>query len=229
MALISCSVFKAEILAGSKFHTIRDRKNPPEVGEHLFLWWKSRTPEKEFLGVTICTQVDPITIDCFNQKVTINEKILTKNAVKVLAKNDGFKSVDDFWKFFDKPISAFLIHWNPAFINRSRLRPEVMAHAQLSSDIVEENPRQYNPSSGTAGMEFISRWCENCDRDKNKTKVCPVLHQALNDKTPHWIRTEGTEICTSFIPMKVSTSSTAAAATHKSLQRKGQLNLLEQG
>lgn len=229
MALISCSVFRPKVLDGSKFHTIRDRKNPPKVGEYLFLWWKSRTPERAFLGVTICTQVDTITIDRDGQKVTINEKLLDKNAIEVFAKDDGFESIDDFWKFFDKPISASLIHWNPAFINRSRLRPEVMAHAQISSDIVEENPRQYNPSSGTSGMEFISRWCKNCDRDKNKTKVCPVLHQALNDKTPHWIKTEGKEICTSFIPMKVSTSSTAAAATHKLLQKRGQLNLLEEG
>lgn len=227
MGLISCSVFKSEILDGSKSHTIRDRKNPPIVGEHLFLWWKSRTPEKEFLGVTICTQVDAITIDCYNQKVTINEKNLTKNAVKLLAMNDGFKSVDDFWKFFDKPASAFLIHWNPAFINQSRLRPEVMTHGEISSNIVEENPQQYNPSSGTSGMEFICRWCENCDRDKDKTKVCPVLHQALNNKTPHWIKHEGKEICTSFISIKVSISSTAAA-THRALQKKGQLNLLEE-
>lgn len=228
MALISCSVFKPKVLDGSKFHTIRDRKNPPKVGEYLFLWWKSRTPERAFLGVTICTQVDPIMIDRDGQKVTINEKLLDKNAIEVFAKDDGFESIDDFWKFFDKPISASLIHWNPAFINRSRLRPEVVVHGRFSSNIIEENPRQYNPSNGTSGMNFLYRWCENCDRDKNKTKICPVLQKGLTDQTPHWIKHEGTEVCTSFIPIKISTKSTAAAANHRLLQRKGQLSLLKE-
>ena len=31
--------------------------------------------------------------------------------IKILAKNDGFDSVDDFFKWFDKDFNGKIIHW----------------------------------------------------------------------------------------------------------------------
>lgn len=224
MGLISCSVFKEKILDGSKPHTIRARKIPPEIGENLYLWWKPRTKEKEFLGVTVCTQVDSIVINPEWNAVLINEDPLSNPAIATLAKNDGFDSLNDFWDFFNKETIGYLIHWNPKFINRSQLRPEVVKHAQLSSDSVGPDCKNYNPSNGTEGMDFLSYWCEECDRDKNTD--CEVLLQASFDRTPHWIQHEGQGICTAFVPLGKRSKSTIEQARVRSRERKGQINLL---
>jgi hypothetical protein len=226
MGIISFSVFKDKILEGTKPHTIRARKIPPQINETLYLWWKPRTGEKDFLGVTVCTRIDLITIDFVAKKVLINGESIHDWEIEELAKSDGFDSVDDFWNFFIEPLVGYLIHWNPKFINRSRLRPEVVEHSQSSSDIVHKLPKMYSPSNGTEGMDFCSHWCEMCDRDKNKSKGCHVLMKALVGKTPHWIEHERQGVCTSFVPLKTSSKPTIEQSRKRSLERKGQLNLL---
>ena len=208
MPLVSFSVFKDKILAGSKAHTIRDRKSPPCVGENLYLWWKPRTKEKDFLGVTVCTQVDVISIDSRNKTVLIEGYQLVNAEIEALAKSDGFDNAIDFWGFFSESLTGYLIHWNPTFINRSNLRPEVVEHGQFVTDTIRENPKAYRPSNGTEGMDFHSHWCEECDRDKNNYGGCYVLLKALIDKTPHWIMHEGQGLCTSFVPLKEVSKST---------------------
>ena len=225
MALVSFSVFKNKIADGSKPHTIRGRKNPPSVGENLYLWWKPRTKEKDFLGVTRCTQVDAISIDSLDKKVFIQNRPSVNAEIELLAKNDGFVNTTDFWSFFTDSLKGYLIHWDPTFINRSILRPEVVEHGQFSTDIVEKDPKGYSPSNGTEGMDFCSHWCEQCDRDKDKNKGCYVLMQALADKTSHWIVHEGQGVCTSFVPLKEVSKSTIESAQRRSLEKKGQLTL----
>lgn len=226
MGIIGFSLFKDKILEGTKSHTIRDRKNPPIVGEMLYLWWKSRTADKEFLGVTVCTQVDLIQVNPVKPFIQINNRKLDRYEVAALIKADGFDEVSEFWRFFDKPLQGYLIHWNLSYINRSRLRPEVVEHSQSSSDIVHKLPKMYSPSNGTEGMDFCSHWCEMCDRDKDKSKVCHVLMKALVGKTPHWIEHEGQGVCTSFVPLKTQSKGAIEQRQQRSLERKGQLNLL---
>jgi hypothetical protein len=51
MPLLSFSVLKEKLLDGSKTQTIRvPRKKPLRVGDKLYIWWKSRTKQKEKLG-----------------------------------------------------------------------------------------------------------------------------------------------------------------------------------
>ena len=225
MTLVSFSVFKNKILDGSKPHTIRDRKSPPYVGESLYLWWKPRTKEKDFLGVTVCTQLDAISINFPNKTVFIEGHQLVDSEIEALAKSDGFEHAIDFWGFFTESMTGYLIHWNPTFINRSNLRPEVVEHGQFITDTIQENPRLYRPSNGTEGMDFHSHWCEQCERDKDKSKGCYVLMQALIDKTPHWIVHESQGVCTSFVPLKEASKSSIESAQKRSQEKKGQLTL----
>lgn len=59
MPILSFSVKYAELNDGSKTQTIRlpRKKNQIKVGDKLFIWWKSRTKEREKIGEGVCTKV----------------------------------------------------------------------------------------------------------------------------------------------------------------------------
>ena len=96
------------------------------------------------------------------------------------------------------------------------------------TDVVDPSHEGYRPSNGSEGMGFIDYWCEDCDRDKDKTKGCRILMTALIGSTPHWIKHGGQGICTSFVLLKKVSKSTIEQTAQRSLERKGQLNLLNQ-
>jgi len=57
MPLLGFTKFKPKLKDGSKRTTIRrPRKNPIEVGDTLYLYWKLRTKDCEKLGEGICTR-----------------------------------------------------------------------------------------------------------------------------------------------------------------------------
>jgi hypothetical protein len=58
MPILSFSVKYAELNDGSKTQTIRFPRKSREikVGDKLYIWWKSRTPNREKLGEGICTK-----------------------------------------------------------------------------------------------------------------------------------------------------------------------------
>lgn len=223
MALISCSVFEDKILDGTKPHTIRHRIKPPVIGENLHLWWKSRTKDKRFLGTTICTRVSPISIDPFDKTVHINERKISPKSVHALARKDGFESIAKFWEFFSEEKEASLIEWNPAYVTRSELRPDVLIHAEIDNPILQPTQVIFKPSNIDDGLGFMALWCERCDRNKDQKKLCPILLDALMSFTPHWVQHEGTQLCTSFIPKKSQLP--RAQAISKKAERQGQLNL----
>ena len=231
MTLISCSVFKESILGGSKAHTIRDRKNPPSIGENIYLWWKSRTVEREFLAVTVCTQVDKIEVNPVRSTVILDGRNLSKIAIGKLAKADGFSKTTEFWAYFAKPFSGFLIHWEPGYVTGQLLRPEVLDFAEMAESAYREykaqdSIAQFEPSNSGIGLDFISDWCRNCQRDKwngATGKSCPVLMQALaTNKTPQWIRFQGTAMCRSYEPKQ---SPMLNRDGHGKLEAAGQLRL----
>lgn len=197
MALISCSVFKPKIWDGTKSHTIRSRRIPPKVGENLYLWWKSRTKDKEYLGTTVCTKVEPISINPIDRSVIVEGESLLPVFIELLAKNDGFDSVELFWQYFNEPKEGSLIHWNPDFITLSKFRPEVLDHIHLLDNVPELPKESDRP-------EDIIRehWCGQCERQKKKA-ACPIYMTALlRSLAPHWVKHEGQEICTSFLSVK---------------------------
>jgi len=43
--------------------------------------------------------------------VMVDFRVMSPEQVDLIAKNDGFKSTDDFFRWFDKPFSGVIIHW----------------------------------------------------------------------------------------------------------------------
>ena len=198
MSLISFSVLRDKVESGAKAHTIRFRAEPPTVGEYLHLWWKSRTKERELMGVSVCTRVDSVKIEAGT--VAINGKQLTDKQINKLALADGFNTLEDFWIFFkDDPGEGWLIWWEPDYITKRRILPEVQSHARIENDIISQPPRLYYPSNGTEGMQFESVFCSGCSREKS----CFVFLQALNNgASKHWLVHERRPVCTVFTNKK---------------------------
>jgi len=233
MGIISFSVFRKKLETGIKAHTIRFRKEPPIVGEAMALWWKSRTKERKLIGVTIVTRVDAITIDPENRDVIINEILLKTSDIEALSFKDGFESINDFWEYFkDGKRSGFLIHWDPDYITHKAILPWVVNHAGFLSERPKQR-REYTPSSGTEGLDFTAKWCEQCDRDKDQK--CSVLMSEMNcsvlitDDKGQWFKHENKAFCAVFKPKKSYSLTARIAASKRAQERKGQLNLLTQG
>lgn len=52
-----------------------------------------------------------ITIEPSSRTIVIDGKELSKSDMELLAKNDGFETMDDFWTFFNEPYHGMIIHW----------------------------------------------------------------------------------------------------------------------
>ncbi len=121
-----------------KIHTIRRDENErwkPGMDIHFVI--NSRTKDRfQFAPVVKCTSVQTIEISCANHlsindeyvsyygeielygekwgyalNVKIDGRQVGSIEVETLAKNDGFDSVYDFYKYFDKEFKGRLIHW----------------------------------------------------------------------------------------------------------------------
>lgn len=114
--------FKDKILSGSKIHSIReDIHNRWKPGNLIHMSTGARTKnynqfniDKPELQKVIMVQKISIThkpVQVFPH-VIINNKDLDFNKIVILAENDGFESIFDFFNFFNKTISNYsLIHW----------------------------------------------------------------------------------------------------------------------
>lgn len=114
--------FAPAVLAGDKRMTIRatrkDRK-VPEVGDVLALYCGLRTRDTQLLMKTPATCVWRIRMDFQERMVVVDGTRLDSGALRLLASNDGFQSVDVFFDFFhanaEGPLfEGFAAHWNPA-------------------------------------------------------------------------------------------------------------------
>ena len=57
--------------------------------------------------------------------------------------------------------------------------------------------KQYYPSNGTEGMEFMSEFCDNC----YKSRSCTILTRSLIGIHPtQWVYKDDKPTCTSFNP-----------------------------
>ena len=117
MPVIGFTVFKEKLLDGSKRQTIRlVRKYPIKVGDTLYLYWKLRTKQCEFIRKVICTETFPIQIQFFEEwldsgksiwrvdKILPNGTILTLMDFKVeeLAQQDGFENALEMMRLISK-------------------------------------------------------------------------------------------------------------------------------
>ena len=72
MPVISFSVFKDKIKSGEKCQTIRaKRKYPIKAGDPLYLWWKQRTPEREFLGEEVIRNIKDDDLESWERELDI--------------------------------------------------------------------------------------------------------------------------------------------------------------
>jgi hypothetical protein len=110
MPIISFSVFKDKILDGSKTQTIRkERKYPIKNGDHLYLWWKSRTPQREKLFETTCVSTFKIKLYVDNTDIDVARLFQNGDIIGfpyddlvVFARRDGFYTPEEMRLWFLK-------------------------------------------------------------------------------------------------------------------------------
>lgn len=107
-----------KILVGKvkpKLHTIReDAHDRWKAGNDIHFVINNRTPDRfQFAPVVKCTSTQSIKIKHTAAKihVIVDNKILNQSETETLANNDGFESLEDFFKYFNKSFSGKIIHW----------------------------------------------------------------------------------------------------------------------
>ena len=119
--------FPAKIEHGKKIHSIReDKHNRWEKGKLIHMATGVRTKYYNCFMERYCRSVQKIkiwhTFSKYQSKrsfVSIDGELIYKSSeplfsdtkMILLAKNDGFDSVDDFFKWFDKNFEGVIIHW----------------------------------------------------------------------------------------------------------------------
>lgn len=120
--------FPEKILNGTKIHTIReDRHNRWKAGRSIQMSILVRTSKQRKFADKECTAVQAIKITYIDDrgavKVEIDgrelgvwhrfipEKSVNPEAIEVLARNDGFESVEGFLKWFVRDFEGKIVHW----------------------------------------------------------------------------------------------------------------------
>ena len=111
--------FEGRIKNGSKIHTIReDKHNRWKPGMTIHFAKGVRTKNYKQFHQGQCVSVQSIKIKYTDIKpfektiiVLIDNRILSLNEISTLAVKDGFKSVFDFYDWFNKDFKGKIIHW----------------------------------------------------------------------------------------------------------------------
>ncbi len=104
------------IYKGTKIHSIReDKANRWHIGRQIHLATGVRTKDYKQFSDKICTGIQLIEINYMQLPVIVkvDNRKLSRFSVTLLARQDGFDTVDDFFKFFE-PYGFFqgrIIHW----------------------------------------------------------------------------------------------------------------------
>lgn len=99
-----------------KLHTIRrDESERWKPGMDIHFVINSRTKDRfQFAPVVKCTSVQRIEVKhAFPHRyVFIDDRYISSwKELDALARNDGFESIEDFFKYFNKDFKGRLIHW----------------------------------------------------------------------------------------------------------------------
>lgn len=107
--------FVPKILSGEKIHTIRrDHANRWKPGKIIHFSTGVRTKDYDQFAIGRCTSTSEIIINPAKERVFISigsGLVYRGEGVLAFAKNDGFDSLEDFWKWFHQPFEGKLIHW----------------------------------------------------------------------------------------------------------------------
>jgi hypothetical protein len=106
----SATDFKMLILSGYKIHTaqIGGRWS---VGRKIHFSTGNRTPEYNCFMEGIVFRVDRVLMQPEGRKIYINDSILSNYQKSAFIINDGFRSSEDFWKWFNQPFIGQLVQW----------------------------------------------------------------------------------------------------------------------
>ncbi len=102
-----------------KLHTIRrDSKDRWKVGNKIHFVINNRTPQRlQFAPVVEVKSIQKIeikhSVKGFDKmvEIIIDGKKISTGETGILAKNDGFDSLQDFFNYFDKDFTGKIIHW----------------------------------------------------------------------------------------------------------------------
>lgn len=108
--------FAYPILRGTKIHTIReDLHNCWGAGRKIQAATGVRTKQYNEFFEAECISIQKIFIDPVVKSVSVfnpgETRVLCPESIERLSKNDGFKTVADFWNWFNKPFIGKIIHW----------------------------------------------------------------------------------------------------------------------
>lgn len=110
--------FKEKILSFSKKHTIREDKHDRwKQGRMIQFAYGVRTKQFEKFAEMPCLGIQKIRIvisgfaPVFNQIYVDGKEIVGYKLLNEFAKNDGFDSIEDFFKWFNKDFEGKIIHW----------------------------------------------------------------------------------------------------------------------
>jgi hypothetical protein len=123
------TLFPEKILAEIKIHSMRkDPHDRWKAGMKIHHATGVRTKNYRCFLEDVCTGTQKIEIShyhlfgvpciqilidgrLFYKKDNVNKNETDRHRMKVLARNDGFDSIEDFFKWFDTDFSGKIIHW----------------------------------------------------------------------------------------------------------------------
>lgn len=106
--------FPQKILDGRKIHTARiDEHDRWKPGRIIQFSIGVRTRNYKQFALGRCNRASHLIIDPNKERVSISfgETVYRGAGVLEFAKNDGFDSLEDFWRWFNKPFEGKLIYW----------------------------------------------------------------------------------------------------------------------
>ena len=101
-----------ELSKPPKIHTIReDKKNRWRRGNKIHFVVNNRTKNRfQFAPILEAQSIQIIEIR--GGLIYVDNKQLNESEINSLAINDGFKSVEDFFKWFQSDFTGKIIHWS---------------------------------------------------------------------------------------------------------------------
>ena len=109
--------FVQPIMEGTKIHSIREDKHRRWKAEmKIHFATGVRTKNYNQFKQAVCVSIQEIEIirksDYLNETVVkIDSVQLTEKQVQMLAWNDGFENLIDFWTWFSEDFKGVIIHW----------------------------------------------------------------------------------------------------------------------
>lgn len=109
--------FVDAILNGTKIHTIReDSKCRWQPNKVMHMATGVRTKQYNCFKKETCKHIQRIEIQPYTKtiKFTVNgcqELLMSEIGIETLSKNDGFKTTNEFWEWFNEPFIGKIISW----------------------------------------------------------------------------------------------------------------------